>query len=451
MHILQVSSTDHGGGAEQLALALFREYRRRHLLSWLAVGHRRLDDDDILQITNSSGNVGWEEFWININRQIESSAAAARLVRAINRLMANPLRFASRVLGVEDYDYPGTRRLQRLTPLPPSIIHAHNLHGGYFDLRILPILSNKLPVVLTLHDAWLLSGHCADSLGCDRWRTGCGRCPDLSIYPAVGRDATAWNWERKRGVFLGSRLYIITPCQWLLDRVEKSILAPAIAGSAVIPNGVNLDVFHPGNRLAAREQLSIPADAAVLLFIAQGGHLNRFKDYFTIRTAVNKIVDNFGDRKIILLAVGASEGTEKIGTSEIRYLPYQPDPKTIASYYRAADLYLHAANADTFPTVILEALACGTPVIATGICGIPEQVEDGVTGFLVGAQDSAELAAKATMLLRDKLRLALMSERAVAAARFRFDFNRQATDYLNFYEWAIADFQSRGPRHSNGS
>ena len=113
----------------------------------------------------------------------------------------------------------------------PSVIHCHNLHSGYFDLRALPWLSRVAPVVLTLHDAWLLSGHCAHSFGCDRWKNGCGACPDLSIPPAIAKDGTAANWKRKRRIFERSQLYVVTPSQWMMDRAQQSILAPAIAAA----------------------------------------------------------------------------------------------------------------------------------------------------------------------------------------------------------------------------
>ncbi len=105
--------------------------------------------------------------------------------------MAEPARVLDRRRGVEDFRFPAAWRLAELAPRRPQIVHAHNLHGNYFDLRALPALCQAAPLVLTLHDAWLLAGHCAHSMGCERWRTGCGNCPDLGVYPAVRRDATA--------------------------------------------------------------------------------------------------------------------------------------------------------------------------------------------------------------------------------------------------------------------
>jgi glycosyltransferase involved in cell wall biosynthesis len=92
---------------------------------------------------------------------------------------------------------------------------------------------------------------------------------------------------------------------------------------------------------------------------------------------------------------------ERIGAAEVRFIPYQANQESVARYYEAADLYVHAAPADTFPNTILEALACGTPVVATAVGGIPEQVEDGQTGFLVPVGNARALAERLTQLLSD--------------------------------------------------
>jgi len=87
--------------------------------------------------------------------------------------------------------------------------------------------------VLTLHDAWLLAGHYAHSFDCNYWKIGCGSCPDLSIYPVIRRDATAYNWQRKAEIYRTSRLYAFTPSQWLMDWVNQSMLKPGAVASKV--------------------------------------------------------------------------------------------------------------------------------------------------------------------------------------------------------------------------
>ena len=363
--------------------------------------------------------------------------------------MGEPRRWAERMNGYEDFGFPGTWSLLELTPEMPDVVHCHNLHGawlqtgGYFDLRALPWLSRQVPTVLTLHDAWLLSGHCAHSFDCERWKTGCGRCPDLSIYPAVKRDATAYNWRRKRDIYAQSRLYVATPSHWLMHKVEQSMLAPAVQEARVIPNGIDLSVFHPPeDRHAVRSVLGIPQEAKVILFAANGIRMNIWRDFEMMRAAVARVARRMDGQSVLFLALGDDAPPEHIGRATVQFVPYQEDPKVVARYYQAADVYVHAARADTFPNVVLEALACGTPVVATAVGGIPEQVEDGVTGFLMPPGDAEAMADAVVALLTDEALQERLGENAAEDARKRFDLDRQVSEYIEWYQ-ALIESRSR--------
>ena len=286
---------------------------------------------------------------------------------------------------------------------------------------------------MTLHDAWMFSGHCAHSFECERWETGCGQCPDLTIYPAIKRDATAYNWRRKKEIYSLSRLYIATPSQWLMDKVQRSILAPGIVEARVIHNGVDLSIFHPSDGRAVREALGLPTEARIILFAANGIRRNIWKDYKTMRTAIAQVAEQWNGEEILFLALGEDAPPEYIGKAKVQFVPYQKDPATVAKFYQAADVYIHAARADTFPNTILEALACGTPVVATAVGGIPEQVEDGQTGFLTPPGNAEAMATRILQLLEDDNLRYAFSCQAADTARRRFNLNRQVEDYLTWY------------------
>jgi glycosyltransferase involved in cell wall biosynthesis len=431
--ILQLSTSDREGGAERVAWNLFQAYRARGHASWLAVGKKRSDDADVFSIVRPPI---WAKWCGTMEERLSPWDGQMGGVKALRRalhLLSDVQGVRSRRRGTEDFNYFGSRSLLSLPPLRPDIVHAHNLHGGYFDLRVLPQLSHRVPVMLTLHDAWLLSGHCAHSFGCERWRTGCGQCPALGTAPAIRRDATAFNWRRKRDIFARSRFYVATPCRWLLDRVGQSILAPAVIEGRVIPNGVDIQVFRPGDRLAARQALGIPANVPVLLFAANGIQLNTFKDYATLRGAMVALGES-STNDILFLALGETGPDERIGKVLIRFVAPVAEPGLVAGYYQAADLYLHAARADTFPNTILEALACGTPVIATAIGGIPEQVADGETGLLVPPGDQVAMAQAISRLLADPGWRARMGAAAASAALRDFPLALQVDRYLDWYQ-----------------
>jgi glycosyltransferase involved in cell wall biosynthesis len=455
MRILQVSTTDIAGGAERVALTLFQAFRERKHDSWLAVGNKRGNDPDVLPICNPKTGGGWSHFWWQKYSRLQIDGGhtlGGSLLRRLVRVLADPGGSFDTYCGVENFRFPGTWQLLRMTPKPPDIFHCHNLHRDYFDLRALPSLCEQVPVVLTLHDAWLLSGHCSHSFDCERWKTGCGNCPDLSIYPAIRRDATAYNWSRKKDIYAKSCVYLATPSRWLMQKVEQSILAPAIADARVIPNGVDLSIFYPGDTHAARAALGLPLNAIVLLFAARGIRGSWAKDYQTMRDAVDQVAEHLTDHKIIFVALGENAPAERIGRAEVHFVPYQKDPELVSHYYQAADLYLHAAKVDTFPTTVLEALACGTPVVATDVGGIPEQIRglkiadydssdgdpnkfgiDEATGILVPSRSAESMARSIVRLLKDdRLRLRL-GKNAARDAASRFDLNRQVNQYLAWY------------------
>ena len=446
LNILQVSTADRGGGAEQVAWNLFRAYPEYGHGSWLAVRTKKTDHPNVIPLASDVFRSGWARFWLSLREKQQDAYWMDRLA-----LIAEPTRFLKIRQGVEDFEYPATWQLLDLIPEPPDVVHCHNLHTAYFDLRTLSALSRRVPVILTVHDEWLLTGHCAYTLECDRWKTGCGMCPDLQIYPAISRDATAYNWRRKKNIFADSRLYISAPCHWLLEEMQQSMVASGIVESRIIPYGIDLSNFHPSDRRAVRAKLGIPDGAKVLLFAANGVRRNPFKDYETIRAAVAQVSERMPSQDVLFIALGEDLPGEQIGNISVRFVPYETDIGVVANYFQAADLYVHAAKADTFPNAVLEALACGTPVIATAVGGIPEQVKslgnsdiamsnwqsfgvDEATGVLVKPADAGAMACAIERLLKNGNLRCRLAENAANDARQRFDQKREVMEYLDWYQ-----------------
>ena len=447
LRILQVNTFDVAGGAERVAWNLFTSYREMGHQSRLTVGHRKSCDPGVMELSYQPKRFSFHAAFSACESGLAPLAGRVRGAWRLHRL-CDELKRGWQVpfelmLGREDFHFPGSRELLRMTDNFPDIVHGHNLHKNYFDLRILPELCRRVPVILTLHDAWLLSGHCAHSFDCARWQTGCGECPDLSIYPSVRRDSTASNWRRKREIFAQSRLYIATPSDWLLQRVEASMLAPAVIEARVIPNGVDLATFRPAQDCdAVRNRLGIDSASRIVVFAANGIRGNMFKDYGTFRAAIAKLGARWSGSPLRFLAVGEGGPPETIGLARLEFVPFSQDGAHIAQYLQAADVYVHAARADTFPNTVIEALACGTPVVASAVGGIPEQIENNITGFLVAAGDSTDMANRIELLLRkDDLRRK-MGAAAGARARQRFDLKHQAETYLNWYR-SILESHSR--------
>ncbi len=175
-----------------------------------------------------------------------------------------------------------------------------------------------------------------------------------------------------------------------------------------------------------------------------------------MRAAIARIAERLHCHSVLFIALGENAPAERIGRAEVRFVPYQKDADIVASYYQTADVYVHAARADTFPNTVLEALACGTPVVATAVGGIPEQVKGlqslgcgisalnqyGVseaTGVLVPPGDAQGMALGVEQLLQDEPLRRRMGENAASDAVQRFDLQRQADDYLKWYEELLRD------------
>lgn len=456
LRVLHVNTSDIGGGAERIARQLAAGCQTARYKAWLAVGRKQGDDPRTLPIPD--GRLGaWSRV---VGRLSASLAPLGRRIKPVRRTrrwleqVAFPINYVDALRGREDFHYPGTRQLLAVPPEPPDLLHLHNLHGHYFDLRGLVDLSRRLPCVVTLHDEWLLTGHCSYAGACQRWLSGCGACPDLSIYPAVRRDATAENWRIKDGIYRNSRLFLAAPSRWLLDEAKRSVLSSAIVEARVIPNGIDLAMFRPLDRDVARRRLGLPEDRPVLLTAANMIRRNRFKDWPTLHRAMDIVARRCPERSVLFIALGDSGATEHLGPVEIRFVPFETNPATVALYSQAADLYLHAAKSENAGLTVLEALACATPVVATAVGGTPEQIHDladpttgeTATGVLVPPGDSDAMASAIITLLGNRVLRARLGERARADAEARFGEERMVQDYLDYYDAALTSFAGAAGR-----
>lgn len=420
------------GGAERIASQLRFLFQRNGHKSWMIVGHKFNEDKNIFEFPKRD-----TKWLLPLSEKVHTLPRFRGRNRLANLLGSATTPISSqicRALGIEDFEFPGSKKIDEILPEKPDICHAHNLHRDYFDLRQLPNLSKKYPLLITLHDAWLLSGHCAHSFACERWITGCGHCPDLSIYPEILHDATAYNWKRKQKIYQQSQLYVATPSQWLLDKVKNSILNPTIQISKVIPNGIDLSIFHPTDQIFARSVLGFPQHSWIILAVGNALLNNPWKDYVMMETAVQMACAGMLKNRIIFLVLGQDLPSHFIGNVEYRFVKIQNNPGQLALYYQAADVYIHAARVDTFPTTVLESMACGCPVIATKVGGIPEQIVEGETGFLVPLADAPELARKLKRILEDANLRQYFGRNSAEVVLRNFNQDKMVNSYLTYYD-----------------
>lgn len=404
-----VNTADEGGGAERLSMATLEAFNRAGIDTWLLVGNKRTRHPKVMPLFQSP--------FIDYRPYARRHRQAALKFR----------RWIDRTAGLEDFQHPYSHRILDITGSPPDLVVCGNLHGGYFDLRALRRLSLRVPVVVRVVDDWLFTGHCAMPLACKRWENGCGRCPDLTIPPAISRDATRINWIRKRRILRGTRLYVTAQTDWMIDRIRRSPLAQAAVEIKHVPGGISRDDFRPASRSGARRRLGIATDAKVLMTVANGGAANPYKDFATIRAAVEQLPG-----LLDLFVVGSDRPREEWwGRARVHHVEYLHQPARLAEYYRAADLYVHAAFEEPFGGAVAEALACGLPVVTASSSGVAEVVRHGETGLVVEPANPRALAEAITGLLEQPARREQLGQAAAADAG-RLDI---AETVRKLHEW----------------
>lgn len=282
------------------------------------------------------------------------------------------------------YSKRATKRLiEFIEEYNPDIIHLHNLHGYYLNL---PVLFSFLsiynrPVVWTLHDCWAFTGHCShfDYIGCDKWKTGCHHCPQKKRYPkSLILDQSKRNWEEKKRLFtLISNMTIVTPSYWLAGLVKESFLKKYPV--EVIHNGVNLEVFKP-TPSPWKEDHGITKP----IVLACASLWDKRKGY----SDVLKLSELLPEYQIVI--VGISKKQAKVLPSSVLGIQRTDSVEELVKIYSAADVFINPTYEDNFPTVNLEAIACGTPVITYDTGGSPECVDE-KNGVVVPKGDMNEL------------------------------------------------------------
>ena len=277
------------------------------------------------------------------------------------------------------------RFLSKVSRFKPDIIHLHNLHGSYLNIPMLfsYIKKHRIPTVWTLHDCWAFTGQCPHftTAGCNKWQSGCHHCPKIKSCPWPSMDLSSPMWKLKRDCFTGvENMTLVTPSQWLAALVKQSFLKDYPV--KVINNGIDLNIFKP-TESSFRQDHGIGADEYILLGVAFGWEERKGLDVFM--DLAGRLPEKY---KIVL--VGTDEVVDKILPKNIISIRRTNSQRELAEIYSAADLFVNPTREENFPTVNIEALACGTPVITFNTGGSPEII-DSSCGCVVKSNSVTEL------------------------------------------------------------
>lgn len=318
-----------------------------------------------------------------------------------------------------------------------DVVQLYNTHGGYFSHSVIGVASRRKPFVWRLSDMWPLTGHCCYSYECDRWKTGCGTCPLLSDEPALRKDRTALLWRAKQRIYAGANVTLVAPSRWIAGIAAQSPLVKHWPVE-VIPNGLNLTVFRPVRKAAAREVLGLPQDEAVILFSSVETKAYRKGGTF-VTEAVHALKGKTRTPFRLLVVGNRASEWERALDVPVTTINAVKDDHLLATLYSAADVFLHPALADNLPNGVLESLACGTPVVAFDVGGVGEAVRPMETGYLARDKDAQDLAAGLQRLLDDDDLRRRLGIRCRAVAEAEYDMELQTQRFEALYQRVLRD------------
>lgn len=318
-----------------------------------------------------------------------------------------------------------TRKLlKKIDEFKPDVIHLHNLHDSYINLPMLfsYIKKHNVPTVWTLHDCWSFTGQCPHftMVKCDKWKTGCHNCPQYKEYPASLYDNTKKMWQLKKKWFTGVKnMTIVTPSRWLARLAQESYLKEY--SIQVINNGIDLNVFKP-TQSNFRERYEIPAEKHIILGVSFAWGYRKGLDCFV------EMAEKLGEQYQIVL-VGTDDEIDRNLPHNIISIHRTQNQKELAEVYSAADVFVMPTREENYPTVNMEAIACGTPVVTFDTGGSPEMLDD-KTGIVVEAND-IEATKKAIKDICEKKKC--NDEEYIVAYSKNFDMKKRFAEYIELY------------------
>ena len=325
------------------------------------------------------------------------------------------------------YELPLHRVVQRA-----DIVNLHLVHNFFMSVLHLPILTRLKPTVWTLHDPWAMTGHCVHPFGCERWKTGCGKCPLLNVAFAIENDATALNWEVKRQTYAQCDLDLIVGSDWMLNRVKQSPLLERFRVHKV-PFGVDTDVYKPADATAAKRALGIdPATTVVAMRSIPG----EFKGLDTLKAALHKLES---DGPVTLLTFNEKGLLDELRKRfKIVELGWVHGDDNMARAYHAADVFLMPSTAESFGMMAMEAMACGVPCLVTEGTALPDTVMPARGGGVAVPHDADAIARELTRLVNDPESRRAIGDAARSLAVEHYRIERYVDQTLAVYDEVIA-------------
>jgi glycosyltransferase involved in cell wall biosynthesis len=418
MRVVHLATSDIRGGANRGSYWLHKALCGLGVDSIMLVGRKYSEDEHVLQI---GGPLAPAQEWL----------------RGV--LDSLPLRFYEKT--DESYWTIGwvPRAIRHaVNGVAPDLVHVHWTGGGFLPVESMAKLS--LPVVWTLRDMWAFTGGCHYTAGCERFREGCGLCPQLRSDREEDLSRTVW--QRKHRLWGDkSNLTLVPISNWLAECASSSEIF-ANADVTVIPNGIDAQRFRPIDRTKARKMWGLDPAKRYIMFGALEALQDERKGFKQLAEATRIMAAACWSKRAELVVFGdlASDTTPPLGL-RTHFIGRVDDDERLAHLYAAADVMVVPSLQEAFGKTVIEAMACGVPVVAFDHGGPADIIVHRETGYLAEAFDAADLAHGIAWCLDNPGRTEALGRKARARVDAEYDLNVMAIHYLDLYRNILGGIQ----------
>jgi len=402
-----LSTSDIEGGAARAAYRLHKKLQNKGITSHMLVQNKKSDDPSIL-------------------------APEGKINKAINLLRPH-------IDALPLYFYPKHERTWNISWLPnnkkkienlkPDIIHLHWICKGFIPVTILSEIN--IPIIWTLHDSWPFTGGCHIPFECKKYIHLCGACPQLGSNCTY--DLSRWVYNRKIRVYrtLEDRMILVTPSKWMAECTKQSSLMKNF-NIEIIPNGINQDFFKPIEKKIARDILNLPHDKKLILFGGLSPTVDKNKGFRFLIKALKTLYKRMSNIELLIFGSYAPQNPQDFSFST-RYTGRLYDDISLVLLYSASDVVVVPSMYESQSLVTLEALSCGTPVVAFNAGGIPDMVDHMKNGYLAEPYEDEDLAKGIEWVLSNEERYKELSYSARQKVIQGFTLEIITQKYITLY------------------
>lgn len=397
MKIMILNGNVSGGGAAQIAHMIYEGEKQKGIEAFFVAGWGEKNQKADLIICKN---------------------VIAKMLHAIRRELHGGVCYSN--------PYAANKIIKFIKRNKIDLVHIHNIANSYIGIKDVATIASVCPVVWTLHEMWSFTGHCGHSYDCMEWKEGCLNCDNLNYLPKVNRNCTAKVWIEKKRSFTNRNIYFVTPSKWLERKARESFLKNEKI--LTINNGIS---FGKQVRKVSTEC----NDILKVLFVA-GDINNPYKGLDILERALELISES---ELITINIMGEGSLSDKINRKyAVSYYGTVTDKKQKEEIYLASDLLIVPSRQENFPTVILEAFACGVPVVGSNVGGIPEIIGENC-GWVMKENSPDELCNILKKILNDKTSLYGKKEKCRQQFEKKYKLEKMIDSYLELYKGILKD------------